>query len=123
MPFCEPEFYKKHFIDIESVFERRDLIPIEDAFGMGPAEYYKDRRTGAVIGIISALTRKFCGYCDRLRLTSNGILKRCLADKEGLDLKTCLFNKKFIEKYISAKEYNHKGFSKIDIHSLRSIGG
>src|SRR3989338_713978 len=122
MPFCEPEFYKRHFVGMQSIFEKLHLMPINDTFGMGPAEYYKDRKRGAVIGIISPLTRKFCGYCDRLRLTSNGVLKRCLADEEGLSLSACSFNKVLIEEYMSANEYDHKDFLGAEDHSLRSIG-
>lgn len=42
------------------------------------------------IGIIAAYTRSFCGTCNRIRLTPQGILKTCLYDNGGLDLKTLL---------------------------------
>lgn len=39
------------------------------------------------IGIIAAYTRSFCGTCNRLRLTPNGILKTCLYEGTGVNLK------------------------------------
>ena len=39
------------------------------------------------IGIIAAYTRSFCGTCNRLRLTPTGILKTCLYEGTGVNLK------------------------------------
>ncbi|MDQ0781282.1 GTP 3',8-cyclase MoaA [Chryseobacterium sp. W4I1] len=39
------------------------------------------------IGIIAAYTRSFCGTCNRLRLTPSGILKTCLYEGTGVNLK------------------------------------
>lgn len=39
------------------------------------------------IGIIAAYTRSFCGTCNRLRLTPTGILKTCLYEGNGVNLK------------------------------------
>ena len=44
------------------------------------------------IGIIAAYTRSFCGTCNRLRLTPQGVLKTCLYSNSGLDLKFMLRN-------------------------------
>ena len=38
------------------------------------------------IGFISAMTHKFCGECNRVRLTSRGFLKTCLQYETGTDL-------------------------------------
>ena len=43
-------------------------------------------------GIIAAYTRTFCGTCNRLRITPDGILKTCLYDAGVLDLKQLLRN-------------------------------
>lgn len=42
------------------------------------------------IGIIAAYTRSFCGDCNRLRVTPTGILKTCLYEGGGVDLKAAL---------------------------------
>lgn len=39
------------------------------------------------IGIIAAYSRTFCGTCNRIRITPQGILKTCLYDQGGTDLK------------------------------------
>ncbi|MEI3192819.1 MAG: radical SAM protein [Lachnospiraceae bacterium] len=42
------------------------------------------------VGFIEAIHGKFCGSCNRLRLTSEGFLKPCLYYKKGVELKTLL---------------------------------
>jgi cyclic pyranopterin phosphate synthase len=39
------------------------------------------------IGVIAAFTRSFCGTCNRIRVTAQGILKTCLYDEGVLDIK------------------------------------
>jgi len=39
------------------------------------------------VGIIAAYTRSFCGTCNRIRLTPQGMLKTCLYDAGVLNLK------------------------------------
>jgi len=42
--------------------------------------------TGSV-GIIAAYTRSFCGDCNRIRITPSGILRNCLYEGSGVNLK------------------------------------
>lgn len=64
------------------------LRPIDtEVFGNGPARYYKIEEVSAIVGFISPLSCKFCLHCNRLRLTSGGILMPCLVSQEGVDLK------------------------------------
>jgi molybdenum cofactor biosynthesis protein A len=44
------------------------------------------------VGVIPAYTRSFCGTCNRIRLTPQGIMKTCLYDGAGLDVKQLLRN-------------------------------
>jgi len=39
------------------------------------------------IGVIAAYTRSFCGSCNRLRITPNGVLRTCLYEAGTLNLK------------------------------------
>lgn len=39
------------------------------------------------VGIIAAYTRSFCGSCNRIRITPQGILKTCLYDNGVLNIK------------------------------------
>ena len=43
-------------------------------------------------GIIAAYSRTFCGTCNRLRITPDGILKTCLYDKGVLSIKQMIRN-------------------------------
>jgi molybdenum cofactor biosynthesis protein A len=42
------------------------------------------------IGIIAAFSRTFCGSCNRLRVTAQGVLKTCLYDEGVLNIKTLM---------------------------------
>ena len=42
------------------------------------------------LGIIAAFSRTFCGSCNRIRLTAQGMLKTCLYDEGVLDIKALL---------------------------------
>ncbi|MBI5187475.1 MAG: GTP 3',8-cyclase MoaA, partial [Nitrospirae bacterium] len=39
------------------------------------------------IGFISPITQHFCEYCNRVRLTAEGILRLCLGQKSEIDLR------------------------------------
>ena len=42
------------------------------------------------LGIIAAFSRSFCGTCNRIRITAQGLLKTCLYDDGVLDLRKLL---------------------------------
>ena len=46
--------------------------------------------TGSTVGVIAAVTRPFCGDCDRVRLTADGHVRNCLFAREETDLRTPL---------------------------------
>ncbi len=58
--------------------------------GNGPAVYYQIPGARGSIGFISAMHGKFCGNCNRLRLTSVGKLKPCLCFGDSLDIRKIL---------------------------------
>lgn len=62
----------------------------EREHGFGPAVYYKIPGYRGSIGLISAIHGKFCGTCNRVRLTSQGYLKTCLCFSDGVDLRAIL---------------------------------
>ena len=45
---------------------------------------------GTVFGVISSTTDPFCGTCDRIRLTADGLLLLCLYATAGIDLRSLL---------------------------------
>ena len=68
------------------------LRPSGERRGNGPARYYTARGLKGRIGFISALSRNFCGGCNRVRLTAEGILKPCLCYGGGENLAVPLRN-------------------------------
>ena len=66
------------------------LTPCPGRFGPGPAVYYRLPGFLGKIGFISAVSRRFCENCNRVRLTSAGYLKTCLHFRHGLDLRPLL---------------------------------
>lgn len=53
----------------------------------GPAVYYSSPELKGRIGFISAMSHSFCSECNRLRVTSDGILKPCLCYSSDISLK------------------------------------
>ena len=68
------------------------LEPMHQRLGNGPAIYYKATKNtqSQIIGFIEPLHHKFCGSCNRVRLTSTGQLKPCLYSQSTLDLRQLL---------------------------------
>lgn len=64
--------------------------PFRERLGNGPAHYYAFQGFRGKIGFISALSHKFCGQCNRVRLTSQGFLKTCLQYESGVNLRALL---------------------------------
>jgi cyclic pyranopterin phosphate synthase len=62
------------------------------------------------VGVIAAFSRTFCGTCNRIRVTAQGVLKTCLYDDGVLNirdlLRTSNDNEGIKEKLISA--FNHR---------------
>lgn len=86
----------------EKILEKiREIYPgiTEDisVHGNGPAKYYRIPGFLGSVGFISALHGKFCGSCNRIRLTSEGELKPCLCYGNGYDLRGILRNTEFSE--------------------------
>ncbi|WOO87260.1 GTP 3',8-cyclase MoaA [Mollicutes bacterium LVI A0039] len=55
-------------------------------YGNGPATYLHFERLNIEVGFISAISNKFCGDCNRIRVTSTGHLKQCLHYNYNIDL-------------------------------------
>ena len=78
---------------LQARFARRwpGLHPVKGiAFGDGPAVYYTAPGWKGSIGFITAVHGKFCVSCNRVRLTSLGFLRPCLASEAGCDLRALL---------------------------------
>lgn len=66
------------------------MIPFEEPLGNGPGVYYRLEGFQGKIGFISAVSHKFCHKCNRIRLTSEGILKNCLQYAGGVNVREAM---------------------------------
>ena len=112
MPVGDPQgedglgWSKKDTIPIEELIELIDeqaeaaglgrLIPLSEASkpeGWGPARYYQFEGAQGTVGFISALSRHFCGECNRLRMTADGKLRPCLFSDLEYDMRAAIRSK------------------------------
>lgn len=82
---CDEEY-------IKNILEQAygPMIAIDKKLGNGPARYYELTGFQGKVGFISAISHKFCSDCNRIRLTSDGLLKTCLQYGGHLNLKELL---------------------------------
>lgn len=75
---------------LRRISERYEIAPAEADEGSGPAKNYRIAGAKGKIGIITPMSKHFCGSCNRIRVTANGIAKGCLFGNSGVDLKPAL---------------------------------
>lgn len=102
----------------------------DDAYGNGPAAYYRVSGYAMPIGFIEPLHNKFCAACNRVRLTSVGLLKPCLYSSDGLDVRSLLRRgvtstelQEALQKTIFTKPVGHKFEEKPAGFNMSAIGG
>jgi cyclic pyranopterin phosphate synthase len=78
--------------EVRSLLERRfsSLRPVAERLGNGPAVYFAVPGFSGRIGFINPVSQGFCGTCNRLRLTPEGLLRPCLSGGAALDLRALL---------------------------------
>ncbi len=91
MPIAEgAKLAREHLVTAAEMRERlaEHLLP-EQAVGeagLGPAKYVRARRDPTLrVGFITGTSDTFCATCDRLRVSSTGVLRPCLATDDGVD--------------------------------------
>ncbi|MET0693318.1 MAG: GTP 3',8-cyclase MoaA [Propionibacteriaceae bacterium] len=102
-------FIEQMPLDAQHAWERTEMITaaeiherlgqhmrlVEDpedarARGSAPAELFRIEGTDASVGIIAAVSKPFCGSCDRVRLTADGQVRNCLFARSESDLRAPL---------------------------------
>jgi cyclic pyranopterin phosphate synthase len=106
------------------------LEPFSKLAGNGAARYFRLPRASGTIGFISPVTEPFCRECNRLRLSSTGMLFACLFSKQGLDLRTPVRRgadieqiKGLVTKAVESKPEEHRFAGGIENKKMSSIGG
>lgn len=85
----EKVFYAGEILDVIG----REVAPLAPAAGQdprAPALAYDYLDGGGRVGLISSVSRPFCGSCNRLRLTSDGKLRNCLFALDETDVRDLL---------------------------------
>ena len=107
-----------------------DIEPDNSEHGNGPAVYYRVPGRNGSIGLISSVHGRFCGACNRIRLTSMGYIKPCLCYEDGIDLRPLLAGtdeeiadavKRAVEQ--KPKQHCFENITKVDHHAMAEIGG
>lgn len=70
--------------------QRYHLDPVSTGRYCGPAKPYRISGARGSIGIITPMSDHFCGSCNRIRVTSTGLVKSCLFSDQSTDLKPSL---------------------------------
>jgi cyclic pyranopterin phosphate synthase len=82
-------------LDADGAWERSSVVPGDEilaridatwplepaswrAADSAPADRYRFRDGRGEIGVITSVTKAFCGSCNRLRLTADGAIRNCL---------------------------------------------
>lgn len=82
MPFGTRENEARSRNPAELITALPDLQPIPSSQEGQTAVCYKAKGYKGTIGFINAVSNKFCGHCDRLRVTSDGKVRPCLGQNE-----------------------------------------
>jgi cyclic pyranopterin phosphate synthase len=75
---------------LATIDARWAIEPVRDEDTSAPAERYRFCDGKGEIGVVSSVTKPFCGDCDRLRLTADGAVRNCLFSDDEVDLRSLL---------------------------------
>lgn len=87
----------------------------------GTAALYRVPGFAGDIGIIAAFSRTFCGTCNRIRVTAQGVLKTCLYDDGVLNIKNLIrsgMNDDSIRKAL-ATAFQHRATNGFEAEAMR----
>ncbi|MCH1529967.1 MAG: GTP 3',8-cyclase MoaA, partial [Gammaproteobacteria bacterium] len=73
---------------IKKLSEQWTLEPLDKNYEGETAERFRIKGSETEIGLISSVTKPFCGSCSRARLSSDGKLYNCLFASEGKDIRS-----------------------------------
>ncbi|MBI4655771.1 MAG: GTP 3',8-cyclase MoaA [Elusimicrobia bacterium] len=126
MPFCSKNFINANFMPVSEIKKYvLSKYQITSVCMDGVAKMYEI--FNAKIGFISPISHPFCFSCNRLRLSSDGILYRCLFDINGFNMKNYAKTRDIehkLKKYLEEKKESHNINNKISSKiSMRFIGG
>ncbi len=75
---------------LDRLQKRYELTAMSTSRLCGPAKPYRIAGALGTVGIITPMSDHFCGNCNRIRVTAQGLAKSCLLSDQALDLKPML---------------------------------
>lgn len=136
MPFGDSSLWNSNEIitssQIEDIIRAAFTLAPSTTNDNGPARMYDIEGGSGKIGFISPVSTHICSECNRIRLTSNGMLRPCLFSDTEFDVKTLLRNggsddeiATFMKEVVQAKPEKKREMGHIRKcqRSLRGIGG
>lgn len=113
--------YKKIVEHIRS--EYPSLTKLEDEAHSTSYNYSINDHAGDV-GVIAAFSRTFCGTCNRIRITAQGVLKTCLYDEGVLNIRDFIREGKTDEELLQLllKAFNSRPKNGFEAEKLRMSG-
>ncbi len=100
---------------IERIKERFVLVPLQPERASETSVNYGFPDAPGSVGVITTVSRPFCGECSRIRLTADGKLRTCLFSLVEHDVKSLLRSdasdaevKQFIIDRVRKKEAGHR---------------
>ena len=106
------DFGQNAYVPVSEVLKRLPEL-VETEQNDGVAKLYRLPEAKGNIGLISAVSRHFCGTCNRIRLTADGKLKPCLHSDVEFSVKGLDFEgmREQLEKAILGKPACHDPLS------------
>ena len=89
MPLSGEDYFYPLKVIMDKIIKEEKLDSVEVP-GSGPARNFRPTGGENIIGFILSRSEPFCKECNRLRLTSSGILLPCLFLRKGFNLKKVL---------------------------------
>lgn len=106
------EWSAERFVSNDTVRERLGLTPLPSVDPASATVRYA-LPGGGIVGLINPMSHRFCGACNRLRLTADGKLKPCLLSDDEIDLKQALSlpdDDAMFEQLESIIQHKNRGF-------------
>lgn len=123
MPFAANSTFSKYNILADEVIQNNNLTFVER---INNTDYYAFD-SDLKVGFIRPLSHKFCGDCNRLRLTSDGKIMPCLHNNIEVDIKPYLLNGNVEEAIINSVNIKPKAHAinlgNLQKRNMNTIGG
>jgi len=108
MPIGHLSFdWESHYLSTDEVVKKYPLVLEKSGKN---TVYYRVEGKKGLIGFINPISHKFCGDCNRIRLTSDGKLKPCLHTDEEINVRGLTLEevKHELRRSIKDKPSSHK---------------